>query len=218
MKNNKSLATVVVVLFVIVALLEIGSLFFVGKEIQEMSSEAIENAYTSVYEYQDRMRGMEVYAFLSNMIELAALITFLSWFYNAYANLSKAGIKPVNYSSGFAVWAWIIPILNLFKPFQLTKEVVDKSQQKVQELDSQYVPQSLNGLINSCWVLFLIHSFFSTAVFIWAVNNNSFEAGVIVLKVGIGLSVLMMVIILLLASIVYKVSQVEERLYQVVNK
>lgn len=217
MKNNKSLANIVALLLVLVALMEIGHLFFVSKEIQELGSMAVEDTYASIYEYQDRMRGMEVYAFLSNMIELTAIITFLVWFYNANANLGKAGILYIRHSNAFAVWAWIIPVLNFFKPYQLTKEIVGKSQMKIKELTPEYVPQSLNKLINSCWALFIIHSVLSLGVFIWAVSNNSLATGLMTLQAGIVLSVVLMIYILLLAYMVYRVSQIEEKLFKAVN-
>lgn len=218
MKNNKSLAGIVTVLLVIVALMEIGHLFFVSREIQELNNLALEDTYGSIYEYQDRMRGMEVYAFLSNMIELASIITFLCWFYNVYANLTKAGIKFVKHSNAYAVWMWIIPILNLFKSFELTKEVVDKSQDKIKELTPDYRVQSLNGLINSCRGIMIIHFILGVALFAWGVSKDSLGDGVIVLKAGIVLSVIMMVVILLLAYIVYKVDKIEEKLYEVVKE
>lgn len=216
MKNNKSLASIVTVLLVIIALMEIGHLFFVNKEIQELSNLTLEDTYGSIYKYQDRMRGMEVYAFLSNMIELTSIITFLCWFYSVYANLSKAGIKSVKYSNVYAVLVWIIPILNLFKSFELTKEVVEKSQVKIKELVPDYTVKSLNRLINSCKWILIIHFILGIAFFAWGVSKDSFEDGVIGLKAGIGFSVAMMVEMLLLASIVYKVDKIEEKLYKAV--
>jgi hypothetical protein len=216
MKNNKSLASIVTVLLVIVALMEIGHLFFVNKQIQELSNLTLEDTYGSIYEYQNRMNGMEVYAFLSNMIELASIITFLCWFYSLYANLTKAGIKSVKYSNVYAVLMWIIPILNLFKSFELTKEVVDKSQVKIKELVPGYTVKSLNGLINSCQWVMIIHFILGITFFVWGVSKDSLGDGIIELKVGLGFSVVMMVEMLLLASMVYKVDRIEEKLYKAV--
>ncbi|KUF43316.1 DUF4328 domain-containing protein [Myroides marinus] len=217
MKNNKSLASTVVVLFVIVGLMQVGTLFFSFREIQELSNHNIEGAYSSIYEYQNRMRGIEVYAFLSNMIELAAYVAFLCWFYNAYANLKKAGINYVSHSNSYAVWAWIIPIMNLYKSFQLTKEVVDKSQNRIIELNQGYLPQNLNKSINTCWIVVVIHFVLSIGIFIWGMNKNTFEAGILIMQLGGVLNMVMIFITLLLAFIVYKVSKIEEHLFQVVN-
>lgn len=49
-------------------------------------------------------------------------ITFIMWFRRAYYNLHQCH-KDVRFLEGWAAGAWFVPILNLFRPFQIMKEL-----------------------------------------------------------------------------------------------
>lgn len=52
-------------------------------------------------------------------------IVFLVWFHRAYANLESFGHARRHPS--WAVGGWIVPILSLFRPFQITREIWNAS-------------------------------------------------------------------------------------------
>lgn len=68
---------------------------------------------------------------LATMIEGSAsiltIIAFLAWIHRAYKNLSRAGISTSN-SGNMAIWAWFIPIFNLFLPNSIVKEIWEQTQ------------------------------------------------------------------------------------------
>jgi len=53
---------------------------------------------------------------------IAAGGVFIWWFRRAYGNLPALGV-PQKYSPGWAVGAWFVPILNLFRPWKMTEEI-----------------------------------------------------------------------------------------------
>lgn len=50
-------------------------------------------------------------------------ITFLRWIYRANKNLGEVSGKPMDFTPGWAVGWYFIPIANLFKPYQAMKEI-----------------------------------------------------------------------------------------------
>jgi hypothetical protein len=54
---------------------------------------------------------------------LAAAIAFLAWFARAYRNLARLGVPGLRYASAWAVGAWFVPILNLFRPKQVANDI-----------------------------------------------------------------------------------------------
>jgi hypothetical protein len=48
---------------------------------------------------------------------------FVLWFYRAYSNLSRLGISPLRYGKGWAIGAWFVPILNLFRPKVIADDI-----------------------------------------------------------------------------------------------
>ncbi|MBM3494643.1 MAG: DUF4328 domain-containing protein [Armatimonadetes bacterium] len=54
---------------------------------------------------------------------IATTITWLVWMHRSYANLALLGNGRTDQTPGWAVGYWFIPILNLWKPYQLTLEI-----------------------------------------------------------------------------------------------
>jgi len=53
-------------------------------------------------------------------------ITFIQWFRRAYFNLHQK-ISDLTYSEGWAAGAWFVPIINLFRPYQIMNELYEKT-------------------------------------------------------------------------------------------
>jgi hypothetical protein len=53
---------------------------------------------------------------------ISAVLLFV-WFYRSHKNLRSFNTMGLKYSPGWAVGAWFIPILNLFRPYQITQEI-----------------------------------------------------------------------------------------------
>lgn len=62
------------------------------------------------------MRVVQLVAFL------AAGAVFLAWLHRVYKNLKPLGAEP-RYAPGLAVGAFVIPLVNLFLPFQIVQEI-----------------------------------------------------------------------------------------------
>lgn len=54
---------------------------------------------------------------------LASLVTFLIWVYAAHANLHALGYRDIEFTPGWAVGWFFVPLLNLFKPYQVVSEI-----------------------------------------------------------------------------------------------
>ena len=64
-------------------------------------------------------------------IFLSTVIFFLMWLYRAYGNLRALGASHLESSPGWAVGWFFIPILNLFKPYGIVKEIWRKSDPQI---------------------------------------------------------------------------------------
>jgi hypothetical protein len=54
---------------------------------------------------------------------LATVIVFLMWFSRAYNNVPRLGVRSLRYKQGWAIGAWFVPILNLFRPKQIANDI-----------------------------------------------------------------------------------------------
>jgi hypothetical protein len=90
---------------------------------------------------------------------LATVVMWCLWQYRAYANLKLVGTRDTEYTPGWSVGYWFIPIMNLFRPYQITAELHRRS-----ELVNQRDP--LGGLsrptiVGVWWLFWIVAGFFS---------------------------------------------------------
>lgn len=72
---------------------------------------------------------------LTFAIALIAIICLLIWVYRAYKNLPALTDEHTQWSPGWAVGGWVVPILNLWRPFQVIKEIWEKSANDTKRTD-----------------------------------------------------------------------------------
>jgi uncharacterized membrane protein len=66
-------------------------------------------------------------AILQLPIFILTVIFFLIWLHRSYKNLDPLGARHLEHTPGWAVGYWFIPILNLFKPFQVVRDIWNES-------------------------------------------------------------------------------------------
>lgn len=89
-----------------------------------MEYQLLHGSYTDLYSGADANDQRQLLvALISAIAQIVLIVTFIQWFRRAYHNLHKAGIKGLNMTEGWAAGSWFIPIMNLFKPYQIMKDV-----------------------------------------------------------------------------------------------
>jgi hypothetical protein len=98
----------------------------------------------------------------------ATVVVFLMWFSRAYRNVERLGAHPLRYKPGWAIGAWFVPILNLFRPKQIANDIWRGSDP---ELPDRPDPVDWRGgripflLFGLWWWLWLIANWAGTAAF-----------------------------------------------------
>jgi hypothetical protein len=91
------------------------------------------------------------------VVALASGICFLIWFSGAHDNLKYLGASNLDYTPGWAVAAFFIPILNLFRPFQVAQEIYRASSPDVsRDRQGNWRGATTSTLINWWWAMCLI--------------------------------------------------------------
>ena len=54
---------------------------------------------------------------------VVAAVFFLRWFHRAYSNLESLGAGNLRFGRGWAIGAWFVPILNLWRPKQIANDL-----------------------------------------------------------------------------------------------
>jgi hypothetical protein len=84
---------------------------------------------------------------------ITSVITYIRWFRRAYYNLHSV-TNYLTYTEGWAAGSWFVPIINLFWPYRIMKEMYERTQQLLNEKGHDIYPQL--DYIGWWWALWII--------------------------------------------------------------
>lgn len=70
----------------------------------------------------------QIVALAGLVLFIATVIRWLMWQHRAYANLRLIASGETEYTPGWSVGYWFIPLINLFRPYQITAELYRRSE------------------------------------------------------------------------------------------
>ena len=84
---------------------------------------------------------------------------FLPWFYRAYTNLTRFGLRNLRFTPGWSIGAWFVPILNLFRPKQISDDLQRATDGGTLHSVGRLDAEPVNPLMHWWWALFLASIF-----------------------------------------------------------
>lgn len=78
------------------------------------------------------IKWSETFSYIQLSLEITQSIVFMQWFRRAYYNLHR-NVDNLAYTDGWAVAGWLIPIINLYRPFVITKELYIETERILEE-------------------------------------------------------------------------------------
>jgi hypothetical protein len=114
---------------------------------------------------------------LIGLVYLVAIIVsavfFIQWFRRAYYNL-QVRTGTCEHSDGWAAGSWFVPIISLYRPFQIMKELDNKTSQMIAKLSGKEV--ATNGVvIGLWWTLWIITNYLGNYVLKMAFKEETLE-------------------------------------------
>lgn len=159
-----------------------------------------------------------VVALIQLASSIISIVVFLNWFRRAYGNLHRLGINHLNYHESMSVWAWFIPFLNLFRPVQIMNEIENETQERIKKYDPSYVIKDNSLLIGAWWALFIISNFLGRYLLKAVFNQDTLNQIIKNAQIALVSDLENIPEALLLIIIVYRISRMEKKLAEVVEK
>lgn len=170
--NSKRGKYAITLLWLIFAL-EIISLILYISQYQILNQNSNENNVPqSILTFANN--SIDAIGILYTIIYIMSAIAFLMWFRRAYYNLHLK-VNHLSYKESWSLWSWFVPILNLFRPYQIMIELFLHTDILLSKKIKNYQPSHASSLIGFWWFLWLISSFFGNYVFRYSSNANSTE-------------------------------------------
>ena len=147
------------------------------------------------------------------IVYVLTIVYFLKWFRRAYGNLHRVDFLRVEHQEKMALWGWIIPIICLWRPLGIMKEIDFKTQMAVKKLNPSFEVKNNKILIHSWWALYIISIFFGRYFLKSMFNENQTIEGLIEFtQISIMSDILQIIEAILVIFIVRNISKNEEKL------
>lgn len=98
--------------------------------------------------------------YLSSFI--GSVIAFILWFRRNYYNLHQK-TSYLRFSEGMAAGAWFIPFVNLVRPFQIFRELFNKTVELYEEHDMTYPQPLAKAVMGFWWTLWILSNILSNS-------------------------------------------------------
>lgn len=115
---------------------------------------------------------------ICGLVLYPTIVVFLIWVYRCYRNLAAFGAGGLSTSAGWAVVYYFIPILSLYRPYQLMQETWKASEPG---LDLAHAPAGWqkvrsSNVVGWWWAVWLISNLAASACVFYALSNPGLKA------------------------------------------
>lgn len=108
------------------------------------------------------------------LVFITSGIFFIRWFRRAYYNLHLKA-DYLKHGEGWAAGAWFTPILCLFRPYEIMKELYRETDRILTRRSPGYVSKDNNTVMGLWWALWIISSFMGNFIFRSSINKQTVD-------------------------------------------
>ncbi len=126
----------------------------------------------------------QVIGILYFIVYIISGITFIQWFRRAYFNLHLR-VSHLSQSEGWAAGSWFVPIICLFRPYLIMKELYQKTKKCLMENGQSVNENFSTAYLGWWWTLWIVSNFIGQFVFRFSMNAESVDSLIIITLVSI---------------------------------
>ncbi len=149
-----------------------------------------------------------VLAPINTVVYIISGVTFIQWFRRAYYNLALR-VQPLNTTDGWASGGWFVPIMSLFKPFQIMRELFVETKGYLAKNIPGFQAAEHANLIGWWWALWVISSLASNLQTRLILMDNSVEMLIASDYMSVGLALANVPLAILAVKVVQAYSGLE---------
>lgn len=145
-------------------------------------------------------------------------IAFLMWFHRSHRNLPALGAENLQYSPRWATGGFFVPILHLYRPFQVMQEVWTESDPySVKDANDFMEQPASNALVGWWWALWIIGGILGQAAFRVTMHAESAETYLVSSWLTIGSDLLSVLDAVLAIMLVRAIDAKQLRRHQILS-
>ncbi|MET3020331.1 DUF4328 domain-containing protein [Flavobacterium hydatis] len=153
-------------------------------------------------------------AYIYLIVYIISAVTFIQWFRRAYYNLHLK-VEYLSHSEGWAAGSWFVPIISLYRPVQIMRELYEETKSFLIEKGIKVSDNFTTSLLTPWWTLWIVNNILGQIIYRYPANSigeliNITIASIVSNIIGISLA-------LITVKIIKNYSSVEPLLVEVEN-
>lgn len=145
---------------------------------------------------------------------IVSTVTFIQWFRRAYFNLHLKA-DHLNHTEGWAAGSWFVPIICLYRPYQIMKELYQKTKELLTKKDVGFNPTFSTTALSWWWALWIISNIIGQFVFRYSMKATSIDELTISTVAGIAGNIIGIPLALITIKVIKDYSNMEPLLSEV---
>lgn len=141
----------------------------------DLLSRAIDGKRVSMSELDSSDDRQAVLGLLGLAVVIAAAVFFIRWFHAAYANLTALGREDLRFGTGWAIGAWFVPLLNLWRPKQIANDIWRGSNPNVPSQPAPWKEAGVPTFLELWWGAWIIADVGQIAMRVWFESETAEE-------------------------------------------
>ena len=140
--------------------------------------ELLERIKVGIYseqEVESNDSRQAIIGLLQSGLYITSIVLFLNWFRRAYGNLHRIGIRTLEHSETMAVWSFFIPIISLYRPYKIAKEIAVETRNKITEIIPDNNTKLNLSIIGFWWAIFLTTNYIGQFAFKSILKSDTIE-------------------------------------------
>jgi hypothetical protein len=140
-------------------------------------------------------------------------ITFIRWFRRAYYNLHLKA-ESLSFTEGWAAGCWFVPIISLYRPNQIMKELYQETQSLLSKKNENYAKKLTTHSIGWWWALWIISSFLGQFIFRYSLKAETIDELTTSTVASIVASIIGIPLAIITVKVIKDYSEIEPLLYE----
>ncbi|TDE41797.1 DUF4328 domain-containing protein [Flavobacterium rhamnosiphilum] len=140
-------------------------------------------------------------------------ITFIRWFRRAYYNLHLKA-ESLSFTEGWAAGCWFVPIICLYRPNQIMKELYQETQSLLSKKNENYAQNLTTHSIGWWWALWIISSLLGQFIFRYSLKAETIDELTVTTVASIIASIIGIPLAIITVKVIKDYSEIEPLLYE----
>jgi len=148
------------------------------------------------------------------IIYIISGITFIQWFRRAYFNLHLK-VDHLSHTEGWAAGAWFVPIVGLYRPYQIMKELYEETKSLLIAKGVSIKDPFTTDLLGIWWALWVINSLLGQFTFRYSNSAETIDELITVTVASMVSNLIGIPLALIAIKVVKDYAKVEPLLFEI---